>query len=61
MQATASWFASMRHLAAPLSAKTVQYMQALPHATRRLHVLYLANDILFAGCVNTQQLFVCVK
>lgn len=39
----------MRHLAAPLSAKTAQYMQALMHPARRLHLLYLVNDILFGG------------
>ena len=59
VQATASWFASMRHLAAPLSAKAAQYMQALPQAHRRLHLLFLVNDLLFAGWVGDRGLHLC--
>ena len=50
IKCASAWFLTAPHMAGGLGAQMARHASGLPDYKARLHVLYLANDILLKAC-----------
>ena len=57
IKASKEWFMACEPHAAGMAAQMADFLGSAPTHDQRLHVLYLANDILLKGCNS----FLCAR
>lgn len=55
IKSASAWFLTAPHMAGGLGAQMASHASGLPDYKARLHVLYLANDILLKACATAAQ------